>query len=110
MALLIAILLAVFLLPSPWGLVVVLSALVWEILTALLGLWYSRRRRAQVGAETLVGRAAEVITRCAPLGQVKLDGEIWAAHCDGTAEVGDTVRVRSVKGLTLVVDRGGAPA
>jgi membrane-bound serine protease (ClpP class) len=106
MVLLIAILLAAFLLPTPWNLVVVLLALLWELLTAAVGLWYARRGHAQVGAETLVGKAGQVITRCAPLGQVKLDGEIWAARCDSTAEVGETVRVRSVEGLTLVVDRG----
>src|SRR5262249_7142471 len=107
MVLLIAILLAAFLLPTPWNIVVVLLALLWELLTAAVGLWYARRGHAQVGAETLVGKAAQVITRCAPLGQVKLGGEIWAARCDGTAEVGETVRVRSVEGLTLVVDRVG---
>jgi membrane-bound serine protease (ClpP class) len=106
MVLLIAILLAAFLLPSPWNIVVVLLALLWELLTAAFGLWYARRGHVRVGAETLVGKAGQVITRCAPLGKVKLDGEIWAARCDGTAEVGETVRVRSVEGLTLVVDRG----
>jgi membrane-bound serine protease (ClpP class) len=110
MALLIAILLAVFLLPAPWNAVLIVLAALWEIATAVFGLWYSRRGRPQVGAETLVGREAEVITRCAPVGQVKLDGEIWAARCDSSAEVGETVRVRSVDGLTLLVDRGEAPS
>lgn len=108
MALLLAILLAIFLLPAPWNVAVVVVAAVWEIATAIFGIWYSKRRRAKVGIELFVGRTAEVITRCAPLGQVKLDGEIWAARCDDAAEVGETVRVRSVDRLTLVVERGSA--
>ena len=42
-------LLAIFLLPSPWGLIVVAVALVIDVLEVSVGLWYSRRRRATVG-------------------------------------------------------------
>jgi membrane protein implicated in regulation of membrane protease activity len=105
MAILLAVLLAVFLLPSPWNVVVVVVAAVWELGTAGFGFWYSKRGAAHVGVETLVGRTATVILRCDPLGQVKLDGEIWAACCAETAEVGETVRVRSIDRLTLNVNR-----
>ena len=39
-----------------------------------------------------------------PDGQVKVDGEIWRARCAGGCDAGTTVVVRSVDGLTLVVD------
>jgi membrane-bound serine protease (ClpP class) len=105
MALLVAILLAVFLLPSPWNVIVVVGAAIWELATVVVGIWYSRRRRPQAGVETLVGEEARVVTRCAPSGQVKLSGEIWDARCEQGAEIGETVRVRAVEQLTLIVDR-----
>jgi membrane-bound serine protease (ClpP class) len=100
-----AILLAVFVLPLEWGIVVVFLGAVFEIGETFFWLWYSRRRRVQVGAETLIGELAEVVTRCAPLGQVRLQGEIWRARCDEGAERGEHVRVTAIEELTLVVER-----
>ncbi len=105
MALLLAALLAVFLLPTPWNVVAVVAAAVWETSTAIVGLWYSRRGEPLAGAETLIGRSGVVVTRCAPLGQAKVAGEIWQARCAAGAEVGESVRVVGRDGLTLVVAR-----
>jgi membrane protein implicated in regulation of membrane protease activity len=44
-----------------------------------------------------------VITACRPLGQVRVDGEIWAARCESGADIGTAVRVEDRDGLTLVV-------
>jgi membrane protein implicated in regulation of membrane protease activity len=44
-----------------------------------------------------------VITDCRPLGQVRVDGEIWAARCVSGADVGTAVRVEGLEGLTLLV-------
>jgi membrane protein implicated in regulation of membrane protease activity len=104
MTLVIAILLAVFLLPWPWSGVAVVAAAVWEATSALAGIWYSRRGRPQVGAEALVGRSAEVVVACRPLGQVRLGGELWRARCDEGADAGERVRVRAVEGITLLVE------
>jgi membrane protein implicated in regulation of membrane protease activity len=46
-----------------------------------------------------------VVTRCAPLGQVRLQGELWRARCEEGADPGERVRVRALDGLTLVVER-----
>ncbi len=100
-----AVLLAVFVLPSPWGVVAVAVSGVWEIAQAFATIRWSQRRRARVGAEALVGVRARVVTRCAPDGRVSVEGEIWNARCEDGAEVGETVRVRGVQGLTLVVER-----
>ena len=105
MAALIAILLALFVLPSPWGLVAVGVAATFEVVEAFVFIAWSKRRRPAVGTETLVGKRASVVSDCLPDGQVRLDGEIWRAHCDGGARMGETVVVRSVEGLTLDVAR-----
>ena len=95
-------------LSSPWNLVAFLLLLpVWVL--ELFG-WNrtTKRYRKSVGAETLIGREAVVSTPCRPVGQVRLDGEIWEARCDAGAIVGDTVRITGREGLTLVVEPVGA--
>jgi membrane-bound serine protease (ClpP class) len=106
MALLVGLLLALFVLPSPWGLVAVAAGALIEVAEAFILIRVSRRRRAQVGAETLVGAPAEVVVPCRPDGQVRVQGELWRARCQDGADVGETVRVRRLDGLTLLVERG----
>jgi membrane-bound serine protease (ClpP class) len=105
MLLLGAILLAVFVLPDAWDVPVVLAAAVIEIAETGFWLWYTRRRRARVGPETLIGATARVVAPCLPIGQVRLQGELWRARCEEGADVGDEVRVLELDGLTLVVER-----
>lgn len=100
-----AVLLAIFVLPSPWGLVAIALSGAWEITQTFATIRWSQRRRARVGAEALVGGKARVVARCAPDGKAAVGGEIWNARCEEGAEVGETVRVRGVQGLTLVVER-----
>lgn len=104
MALVVALLLAFFVLDSPWSLIVVVAAAVLEVAEIPFWFWYSKRRTVQVGAETLIGRRGVVITDCRPLGQVRVDGEIWAARCESGADVGTAVRVEGLEGLTLLVE------
>ena len=79
------ILLAVFVLPSPWGLVAVVVGGVLDILESLALLRWSRRRRALTGAEALVG-------------------ELWQARGERHLVPGEHVVVRGVDGLTLIVE------
>jgi membrane protein implicated in regulation of membrane protease activity len=108
LSLLIAIVLAIFVLPSPWGVVAVGCAAVYEVAQTGVGIWWSQRRRAQVGAESLMGVEARVIERCSPNGKAAIRGEIWNARCEAGAEVGETVVVRGLQGLTLLVERKDA--
>jgi membrane-bound serine protease (ClpP class) len=101
--LLIGILLAIFVLPSPWGLVAIGIGALLDICEGLVFLWWSKRKRARVGAPTLVGRRAVVVTPVAPRGQVKIDGEIWEARSAEILDRGDVVVVGSVDGLVLHV-------
>jgi membrane protein implicated in regulation of membrane protease activity len=104
MLLLGGILLAVFVLPSPWGIVAVIGGGVLDVAESLLMLRWSRRRRAATGAEALVGATARVVTHCRPLGQVRIQGELWAARSSSGADPGEDVVVRGVDRLTLLVD------
>jgi membrane protein implicated in regulation of membrane protease activity len=105
MALVVALLLAVFVLQSPWSYVVVGAAAVFEVGETWFWWWLSHRRKPSVGVETLVGRSATVASACRPRGQVRVAGELWQAVCTGGAELGDVVRVVEVNGLELVVER-----
>ncbi len=99
-----AILLAIFVLPDEWDVPVIILAAVVEIAETGFWLWYSRRRRVQMGPETLVGATGRVVTPCAPLGQVRVQGELWRAHCAEGAATGEEVRVVALDGLTLQVE------
>jgi membrane protein implicated in regulation of membrane protease activity len=97
MALVVAVLLAVFVLPTPWDYVAVVAGGAVEIGEAALVWRWSHRRRAVVGAEALVGTVGEMTAG----GWVHVNGELWRAR---GASPGDRVRVRRVDGLTLEVE------
>ena len=104
MVLALTILLAIFVLEEPWNWVAVALGATFELAESGFLIWWSKRRRVAVGAETLVGRRAIVSVDCMPEGQVKVAGEIWRARCAGGAGVGDEVVIREVDGLMLVVE------
>ncbi|HUY70703.1 MAG TPA: NfeD family protein [Gaiellaceae bacterium] len=104
MILVVALILALLFLPSPWSVVVIAVAALLEASFWGFGIRYSRRRRAVVGVQTMVGRVGEAITALAPAGQVKVDGEIWEARAVAGAKAGEPVRVTRVDGLTLEVE------
>jgi membrane protein implicated in regulation of membrane protease activity len=89
-----------FLLPSPWNLIVVVVAALLEV--GEVGFWlkFLRRYRVQTGAEGLIGQRGEVIGP----DRVRVRGEIWAAAANGPLERGAQVRVAAVEGLTLRVE------
>jgi membrane protein implicated in regulation of membrane protease activity len=106
MALVGAILLALYVVPSPWDIVVLIGGIVLEIGETIFWWKLSHRRKPKVGVETLVGTSATVITSCRPRGQVRVAGEIWTATCADGADPGEVVRVVAVEGLALVVTPG----
>ena len=103
MLFLIALLLALFVLPSPWGVIAVVVAIVVDLVEVGVGIWYSKRRKAKVGASTLVGMTGVAMDSLDPEGQVRINGEIWRARCDLGCEAGAPIVVRAVDGLTLEV-------
>ncbi len=100
MLLLGGILLAVFVVPWPWGIFTVIAGALLDIGESVAFLKWSRRRKSPVGAEALVGQTAVVVTPT----QVRVAGELWAARSDDPLRVGEEVVVRAVNGLTLVVE------
>jgi membrane protein implicated in regulation of membrane protease activity len=104
MALIVGALLAFFFLEPPWRYLVLIPLALWEIFEISLFLKW-RRVRAKTGVEGLVGARGRAISECRPDGQVRVQGQIWGAHCQEGAKVGDDVVVESVDGLRLTVNR-----
>src|SRR5215468_8231669 len=100
MLLLAGILLAVFVVPWPWGLVTVLAGGLLDVGESFAFLKWSRRRKSEVGAEALVGQTAVVATQT----QVRVAGELWEARGAKPLQIGQQVVVRAVDGVTLVVE------
>ena len=100
MLLLGAILLAIFILPSPWGIVAVLAGGLIDVAESLVLLKWSRRRRAVTGVEALIGKTAVVSSPT----QIRVAGELWEARSNRVLVPGDEVVVHGVEGLTLFVD------
>ena len=106
MLLLVAVLLAIYVLEEPWNVVVVTSAAAVEVAESVFWIRWSQRRRAKVGAETLIGQTAKVVSPLAPVGQVQVKGELWRARSTGAdpVEPGREVRILALEDLTLIVE------
>ena len=110
--LLVAGLIALILLGLPWGAVVLAAALVLEVAEYLGWKRFLRRYRLRSGPETLIGQTATVVDDPAPVGRVRLHGELWRARASVSVPEGEPVRILAIDGLTLEVapeDRGPAP-
>jgi membrane-bound ClpP family serine protease len=105
-----AVLLAIFVLPTPWGQLAVGGALLWEIVEKLLLVWYSKRMPPAVGREALIGLPVTAVSACLPEGWVRLGGERWKARCSQGAGIGDALVVEAVDRITLIVARPSSTA
>lgn len=110
MALIVACVVAFSLLEGPMRWVVIgLGALI-EVGEAALMIWWSRRARPATGAPAIVGRPGTALGELRPSGQVRVDGEIWAARCPTGCSAGTLVTVVAVDNLELTVRPvGGTP-
>ncbi|MFZ0663390.1 MAG: nodulation protein NfeD [Acidobacteriaceae bacterium] len=70
----------------------------------------AQRNKVVTGPESLLGVIGLAQQPIAPRGQVLIRGELWQAESDAPISSGDSVRVRGVRGLTLLVERVPAPA
>jgi membrane protein implicated in regulation of membrane protease activity len=104
-ALILAIVLAFVFVPWPWNLLLIFGGLTVESVELAWGLRLARRWKPKTGAEAMIGEEAEVVAACHPVGDVRVQGELWRARCEDGADVGETVRIESIDGLTLVVAR-----
>jgi membrane-bound serine protease (ClpP class) len=67
--------------------------------------WRARQNKVQIGPEALVGAVGVAQQELAPRGQIIVHGELWLAESDAPVAPGESVRVRSVDGLKLLVER-----
>ena len=93
-----------FILPSPWNVVLFGLAVFFEIGEVFLWMRFLERYRVRGGAEGMVGKRATVLEACDPDGLVRVRGEVWKARADGAAlGEGERVTVTAVDGLTVTV-------
>lgn len=69
----------------------------------------ARRGKVLTGPQAMLGAIAVAQTSLSPTGQVQIRGELWQASLRGRASLpaGASVLVRSVEGLTLIVEPAG---
>lgn len=67
--------------------------------------WRARRNKVLTGPEALIGSIAIAQQALDPRGQVMVHGELWFAESSDPVTPGERVRVRAVRGLTLLVER-----
>ena len=93
-----------FFIPDPWRVILLVVAAFVEVGEVYFWIRFLRRYRVTTGAEGMLGEPGEALSRCDPLGRVRVRGEIWNARCEGGAEAGERVVVVGVDGLTLEVE------
>lgn len=65
--------------------------------------WQARRNKVMIGPDALVGAVGVAQQPLAPRGQIIVHGELWLAESDVPVAAGESVRVRAVDGLKLLV-------
>lgn len=86
-------------------LVVTLAALSAAFLMAMAALAVRyHRRRAVSGADEMVGAAGEALGDFEGRGRIRIHGEQWWAESAAPVKRGQRVKVRQMKGLTLIVE------
>jgi membrane-bound serine protease (ClpP class) len=100
--------------PSPAAPVVHVSLWLIGAMTAVFGgtllliaqrVWSVHRITPQTGQEALIGAIAEVVSRLAPEGTVRIRGEVWSARTGANpVEAGARARVTRVDGVVLLVE------
>jgi membrane-bound serine protease (ClpP class) len=66
--------------------------------------WRARQNKVMIGPEALVGAMGVTQEQLAPRGQILVHGELWLAESESPIAPGESVRVRAVNGLKLLVE------
>lgn len=85
-----------------WGLIVL-----WVGKDVVLFPFVRKAYEPQEGRNPMIGALGVAGDRLAPSGYVRIGGELWKARTLGSSiaiDRGETVRVRDVEGLTLIVE------
>ncbi len=103
---------SLILVKSPWpgthihwstslGVTLPLALIVTLLMRAVL---LAQRQKAVVGAEGLLESTGIARTELSPTGKIMVHGELWDARATEVIPAGTQVRVRSIEGLTLLVE------
>jgi len=91
---------------DPWKLVPVILAFAAFTIALVRLVIQAQRRRAQTGAEGLVGKPGRAETALDPEGWVIVQGERWRARAEARVGPGEKIEVVSMEGLVLRVRKG----
>ncbi len=69
----------------------------------------ARKNKVLIGPQAMLGAIGIAQQPIAPRGQILVHGELWQAESDTPISPGDSVRVRAIRDLTLLVERIPAP-
>ena len=91
-------------LPDPWNVVGGVVSLACGVVE--ITYWQRRMKRVKVatGVENLIGATGEVTAPLAPVGQIRVLGELWEARSSSELPERTIVRVVAMDGLTLDVE------
>ena len=91
-------------LPDPWNVVGGVVSLACGVVEVTY--WQRRMKRVKVatGVENLIGATGEVTAPLAPVGQIRVLGELWEARSRSELPERTIVRVVAMDGLTLDVE------
>jgi membrane-bound serine protease (ClpP class) len=101
---LVGVALALFVVPYPWNIGILVLFGFLEIGETIFTWRYSRRAKVQVGPETLIGATGRAVTDCRPDGTVRVHAEMWQATCEAGVGGGQRIRVTARDGLLLTVE------
>lgn len=98
--------------PSPLTLTTDVGLLLIVVVGVFAGLYLRwvigpiRRRSKLTGSEAIIGQVGVAITDLRPSGEVRVEGVIWRAESiSGEILRGQQVRVKSMKGLMVIVEK-----
>ena len=88
--------------------IIIITVLVFLIVLigAIILAFLPRKAPIQSGLEDMIGKVGEARRTLEPKGEVFIEGELWKAQSiSGKIEKGEHVRVKEIKGLTLIVEK-----
>ncbi len=91
---------------DPWSLAPFILAFAAVTIALVRLVIQAQRRRAQTGAEGLLGQRGRAASEVSPEGWVIVQGERWRARAEERIAAGEAVEILSVQGLLLRVRKG----
>jgi membrane protein implicated in regulation of membrane protease activity len=91
-------------LASPWNVTAFGLCLILGVAELLFWRRKVRGLPERAGAAKLIGLEARVVATCRPLGQVSVEGELWAAKSVVGADANEIVKVVGRDRLVLLVE------